>query len=136
MQILQRTFFISISCFFLFASCTPKIFKEERTVPGNYSNEEVRIFREDTSESMVYKTTFDYKNKSFSALTYVKYTGNGNFSIILLTTFGNTLLEAQLSKDHFTVNNVVSYLNRKPLLNLLEKDWRLLLKGNFEPHPP
>lgn len=98
---------------------------------GDFSPGRIQLFRPGIKESLVYKTTLQYKDKSFSALTYFKEEDESVFKIVMLTAFGNTLLEAEISKDKFSVNNVISYLDRKPILRLLEKDWRLLLAGNF-----
>ena len=98
---------------------------------GNFSKEKTQLFRGTIKESLVYKTSAQYRDKKFSALTYFNQMNDSAYKIVLLSTFGNTLLEAELWRDKFVLNNVISYLNKKPLLNLLEKDWRLLLKGNF-----
>jgi hypothetical protein len=89
------------------------------------------VFNRGIQESVVYKTELKFRERSFSALTYFKPRSDSVFSLVLLSTFGNTLLEAEISPDDFKVRNVNEYLNRKPFLNLLEKDWRLLLQGNF-----
>ncbi len=116
-------------------SCTPEMFRGLKSAGGDYSKEMTVLFGPDQKESLVYKTSIKYKykdkDKEFSSLTYLNEISDSVFKIVLLTNFGNTLLEAEISKEKFTVNNVISYLDRKPILKLLENDWRLLLRGNF-----
>ena len=112
-------------------SCTPKVIQSLQPAGEDYRQEQVRLFTNDTSESMVYKSNLVFRNQSFSSLIYLKKTDDSSYSMVLMTTFGNTMLEGTFSKQHFTFKNVVSYLNRKPLLDLVEQDWRLLLHGNL-----
>src|SRR5690349_2012188 len=130
MQKFLRSSLYSISITLL-TSCTPKVAETLKPASENYQQEQVRLFTNDTSESMVYKTNLDYKGKNFSSLIYLKKTDERTFSMVLMSAFGNTMLEGTFSNEKFTFKNVVSYLNRKPLLDLLEDDWRLLLRGNL-----
>lgn len=107
-----------------------------KPVGENFNQEQLRLFTNDTSESMVYKSSLDYRGKNFSSVIYLKKTDEHSFSMVLMSTFGNTMLEGTFSKDSFVFKNVVSYLNRKPLLDLIEHDWRILLRGNlFDARP-
>jgi len=130
MQKFPKVFLYLISFCFL-SSCTPKVSQSLKPAGENFRQEQVRFFTEDTSESMVYKTNLEYRNQNFSSLVYLKKTDDHTFSMVLTTAFGNTMLEGTFSKQGFVFKNVVSYLNRKPLLDLLEHDWRLLLRGNL-----
>jgi len=112
------------------------MFQSLKPAGESYNPEMIRIFTNDTSESMIYKSTLDFKGQSFSSTIYLKKTGDSTFSMVLMTAFGNTMLEGNFSNDKFEFRNVVSYLDRKPLLNLLESDWRLLLRGNLFPEVP
>jgi len=126
-----RSAFIGLFFSFYFCSCTPKMFRDLKSAEGVFTKEKTQLFRPGLKESLVYKTVIKYKEREFSSLTYFNELNDSVFKIVLLTTFGNTLLEAEISRNSFNVNNVISYLNRKPILNLFEKDWRLLLAGNF-----
>jgi len=121
-------FLTSVTVFF---SCTPKVAETLKRAGENYRQEQVKLFTDDTSESMVYKASLDYHGKDFSSLIYLKKTAEQSYSMVLMTTFGNTMLEGTFSNTGFAFKNVVSYLNRKPLLDLLEHDWWLLLRGNL-----
>lgn len=127
-----RFVFASFCCCFLLSSCSPKMFADLKSGEGRYSKGMLALFRPGKNESLVYKTMIKYKDKEFSSLTYLNALNDSVFKIVLLSNFGNTLLEAEISRDRFTVSNVISYLNRKPILKLLEGDWRILLGGNLK----
>gem|GEM_PF-5648801 len=120
----------------LFNSCTPEMFKGLKKTDSVVTVEKIKIFHPVLNGSLVYKTSVSFRDKEFSSLTYVNSINDSVFKIVLLTTFGNTLLEAEISREKFTVNNVISYLDRRPLLKIFEKDWRLLLAGNLSPEIP
>ena len=127
------SFVLAPVCFcILLGSCSPKMFSDLKSAEGRYSKGILALFRPGKNESLVYKTMVKYKDKEFSSLTYLNPLSDSVFKIVLLTNFGNTLLEAEISRDKFVVNNVINYLDRKPILKLLESDWRLLLGGNLK----
>ena len=130
MQKSLKNYLFLISLIFL-AACSPKVIQSLKPLGEDFQMEKMQLFTNDTSESMVYKTHLEFRGQSFSSLIYLKKTGHHTFSMVLMSTFGNTMLEGTFSKQEFVFKNVVSYLNRKPLLDLLEHDWRLLLRGNL-----
>ncbi len=136
MQTFPKNFLFLISSWLLLDSCTPKMFKDLGQAGATFTSDKTKLFRSGVKESLVYKTNIKYKDKEFSSLAYVNEINDSVFKIVLLTSFGNTLLEAKISKEKFIVNNVISYLNRKPILNLFEKDWRLVLSGNLNHEIP
>jgi hypothetical protein len=129
MQKFLKNFLYLIS--FCFIACAPGMFQSLKPAGDAYRHEQVRLFTNDTSESMVYKTNLEFRDHSFSSLLYLKKSGNDTFALVLMTNFGNTMLEGTFSKDEFIFKNVVPDLNRKPLLDILENDWRMLLRGNL-----
>lgn len=131
---LQQMRFVLASVYFclLLCSCTPKMFGGLKTAGDSYSSGMLAIFRPVQNESIVYKTRIEYKEKEFSSLVYLNKMSDTLFKVILLSNFGNTLLEAEVSRDRFKLNNVISYLDKKPILELIEQDWRLLLGGNLK----
>jgi len=120
----------------IFNSCTPKMFRDLKSAENIAGSKATELFRSGMKESLVYKTIVHFRDKEFSSLTYVNAVNDSVFKIVLLTTFGNTLLEAEISREKFIVNNVISYLDKRPILKLFESDWRLLLEGNFSNATP
>jgi hypothetical protein len=107
------------------------MFQSVKPADDSFRQEQLRLFTNDTSESMIYKTNLEFRGKPFSSLIYLKKTDDSTYSMVLMTAFGNTMLEGTFSKDKFVFKNVISYLNHAQLLSLLEHDWRLLLRGNL-----
>jgi hypothetical protein len=107
------------------------MFQSLKPAGDAYNQGMVTLFTNDTSESMVYKSNLDFKGQTFSSLIYLKKTSGNAFNMVLMTAFGNTMLEGTFTNDKFEFKNVVSYLDHKQLLSLLENDWRLLLRGNL-----
>ena len=99
------------SAVLLINSCTPEMFKGLKEADSTFTRERTALFRNDLKESLLYKTTIQYKEREFSSLTYFNALNDSAFKIVLLTSFGNTLLEAEISRSAFKVNNVISYLN-------------------------
>ena len=136
MQKFLRNFLFLISNCLLLVSCTPEMFKGLKQGEETFTRDKTKLFPLGIKESLVYKTNIKYKDKEFSSLAYVNEINDSVFKIVLLTSFGNTLLVAEISKEKFIVNNVISYLDRKPILNLLENDWRIVLAGNLSADIP
>lgn len=130
-----RTLILSFSSIALFSGCAPSTFKSFVAADPQYGRGETMIFRPGISESLVYRTAIQYRKKEFSALTYFYPTPDSVFKIILLSDFGNTLLEAEISRDSFSVDNVISYLNRKPFLKLMEKARHCRFRPDRRHHP-
>ena len=137
---LKKTF---ISCLLLVTGLallpccrTPEIFRQLKSADGIYEKGMAGLFRSGQPESLVYKSTLTYKDKDFSSLTYVNEVNDSTYKIVLLSNFGNTLLEAQISPQSFNVSSVNSYLNRRPILKLLESDWRLMLGDHLMSSSP
>src|SRR6478609_1424305 len=98
MPTFPKAILFSISASLFLFSCTPEMFKDLK-MADTAAREKTKLFHADTTESIVYKTTVSYKDKEFSALTYFSARKDSVFKIVLLTTFGNTLLEAEISKS-------------------------------------
>ena len=130
------TSLIRILCFsslLLILGCTPAMFRKLPEAGSNdYSPRYIQAFPDSLPESLIYKTVLQFRENEFNSLTYLSSTGDSVFHIALLTAFGNTILEADMTKDKFNVRNCIPELNRKYILNFIEKDWRLLLSGNLE----
>lgn len=126
---------IRILCFsslLVVLGCTPKMFRKlPEAGADDYSPRYIQAFPDSLPESLIYKTVLRLRDIEFSSLTYLSSTGDSVFHIVLLTTFGNTILEADMTQEKFTLHNCIPELNKKYILNFIEKDWRLLLYGNL-----
>src|SRR3954470_12357575 len=93
--------FLYLTSFCFLASCTPKVIQSLSPAGEDYRQEQVRLFTNDTSESMVYKTNLEFRGQNFSSLIYLKKTDEHTYNMVLMTTFGNTMLEGTFSNQRF-----------------------------------
>lgn len=75
----------------------------------------------------LYKTKIDIGNKHFSGLFYFKIQTDTSYRIVFLSEFGLNLLDLEYKNHEFTVKNCKEFLNKKIIINMLQKDLRLLI---------
>ena len=75
----------------------------------------------------IYKASIDVFNKHFSGLFIVKKTGENIHRVAFTTEMGTKIFDFSFSESQFTVNFIQEELNRKPLLKILEQDFRTLI---------
>ena len=84
------------------------------------------------NEDYVYKTQIEVYNNNLSGIFVAKKMNDTIHRVVFTTDFGNKLLDFEISETGFKVNYVVEGLDRKLILNTLEKDFKLLLKQSFK----
>src|SRR5258706_9267890 len=80
-----RSGFAVIGISILFPSCTPKMFRDLRGAGTDFKRTDIELFRPGLKESLVYKTTVQFRDKEFSSLTYFNELSDSVFKIVLLT---------------------------------------------------
>lgn len=123
-----RLLLISIS-FFLFSCKTYQISGEKLEI----SNSKVILNPYFSNENLdyVYKTHIEVYGNDLSGIFVTKKINDSIHRVVFTTDFGNKLLDFEISNNSFKVNYVVEDLDRKLILNTLEKDFKLLLKQSF-----
>lgn len=95
------------------------------------SNEERQVFVipyfSNPETDYVYKASIDVLNKHFSGLFIVKKIEVNTHRVAFTTEMGNKIFDFSFSGNQFTVNFIQEELNRKPLLKILEQDFRTLV---------
>lgn len=86
----------------------------------------------DFDADYVYKASIEVYGNNLSGLVVIKRTSNTHHRVVFTTDFGNKLLDFSLSQEDFNVNFVVDGFDNKRLLSILENDFRLLLKMDFD----
>lgn len=86
-------------------------------------NEWNQIFKK-TEE--VFRARIRFKERQFSGLMVVKRTEMGH-RFAFLTEVGMTMFDLEVGKENFQLHYCFEPLNRKALINLLEKDFRRLV---------
>ncbi|WP_264558321.1 hypothetical protein [Flavobacterium sp. N2270] len=123
-----RLLLISIS-FFLFSCKTYQVSGEKLEI----SNSKVILNPYFSNENLdyVYKTHIEVYGNDLSGIFVTKKINDSIHRVVFTTDFGNKLLDFEISNNSFKVNYVVEDLDRKLILNTLEKDFKLLLKQSF-----
>lgn len=117
------TLFFLISCKAYKISDVKKAELNEKVVYNNYfSNPEI---------DYVYKAHIEVYGNNLSGIFVAKKINDSIHRVVFATDFGNKLLDFEISENDFTVNYIVEDLDRKLIVNTLQKDFQLLLKHKF-----
>lgn len=76
----------------------------------------------------VYKADIQAFGRSFGGIFIVKKQGRDQHRIAFTTELGNTIFDFTVTDTQFKVNHILEELDRKPLLNVLRKDFVVLIK--------
>lgn len=124
--------FLIISLCFLWVGCASyskkQGFEEIRNSQGVLSNP----YFSDTDKDYVYKANIDVYNKSFSGLLIIKKIDDNNHRIAFTTEMGNKLFDFSFIEDTFKINYILEDLNKKILINILKKDFKVLVTENIK----
>jgi len=122
--------YLLISLLFLLAGCASY---QQR---NNFEKQEVsdkaiiNPYFSDVTKDYVYKANIAFYDKSFGGLFIVKKIEENHHRIVFTTEMGAKIFDFSFHKDEFKVNYVLDEMNKKILLNILEKDFRVLVREN------
>lgn len=126
---------LSVSfCFLLLCcSCASSITKGCRKSGEQRLNKELLSPMVDASDRLCkYNMTVDFMRKHFSGMLLVKQTGTGTYRTLFSTHFGLSLFDLEISSDSLLVHYCVEPLKKKKILNLLRRDFSVLLGLNLK----
>ncbi len=130
--------YLIISIFFIAVSCTSYVKKKKYDNSQSTTTSITNPYFSDVSIDYVYKAKIKVYSKSFSGIFIVKKLGKHNHRVVFTTEMGSKIFDFSFYNDEFKVNYVLEELNKKILLNILEKDFRVLVResefviGEFE----
>lgn len=121
-----RFLIISFLSTYILSSCSLKTTEALRQV------EPTRSFVENTYFSnpeidYVYKAKVKVYNRDFGGILIIKKLGPENHRIVLTTEFGSKLFDFQIQEDVFIKHFAVENFDKKFIINVLEKDFKLLV---------
>ncbi len=121
----------------IMAGCTPKLFRNLDMRPAT----SVKIHRgnlmpafDHLDSAKYYSAQIDFKENSMSGILALTKESEGRFRMVMMTTFGVSLFDFSVSRDSFIVNSCMEQMNKKVVLNILEKDFRSLFMLNVPEH--
>jgi hypothetical protein len=99
-------------------------------------NEHVGVYNisyfSDREKDYVYKArVFAYGNE-LTGIFIAKKLDDTTHRVVFATEFGNKLLDFEISENGFKVNSIVEEMDRKLLIHILKKDFRLLLRPRYQ----
>lgn len=120
----------SILSFFVLQSC--KTFELSGVEPLNSEKATVdNLYFDDAQTDYVYKSQIEVYGNLLSGILILKKINNSTHRIALTSDFGNKMMDFEITDNSFKINYIISDLDKKMVINLLEKDFRLLLKKQY-----
>jgi len=80
----------------------------------------------------VYKAQISIRNNNFGGILIIKKINKEEHRVVFATEMGNTLFDFSYIKDDFKVNSILKEMDKKLLINLLKKDFKVLIEDNPE----
>ena len=117
-------------CLFLFAcgSYSKKHnFKIEDVSNSSFQN----VYFSDETKDYVYKANIDVYDNNFSGIFIVKKIGESNHRMVFTTEMGNKIFDFSFIDDNFKVNFIIEDLDKAILINILKKDFKVLVQENL-----
>ena len=124
--------FLLISICFLVASCGSFPKKQNFQLEASVSKDIVNPYFSDKTKDYVYKASIDVYNKHFGGLLIIKKTGNQKHRVAFTTEMGNKLFDFYFTENNFKVNYILEDLDKKMLINILKKDFKVLITEKLE----
>lgn len=119
----------SCLCLLLFASsCAPALLKGFEKVGTVQVDKSALypVFRTEDSTQW-FNLQIDYKKQHFSGILLLKPLGDGAYRMVFNTHFGMRVFDFELGPDRFIKHACIPPLEKKVVLNTLEKDFSILL---------
>lgn len=125
----MRYFLTSSFLLLLLTSCslsTTKEFLERTPSKESVTND----YFSDIEKDYVYKAKFEVYKHNFGGILIVKKINKNHHRIVFTTEFGNKIFDFEFIENTFKVNSIYDDLNKKFIINTLQKDLQLLVKQN------
>ena len=125
----MRFLIISICAFVVSCGSYPKknLLQLDSSTPKHIEN----IYFSDTHVDYVYKASIDVYDRNFGGLLIIKKLAENQHRVAFTTEMGNKLFDFTFSEDDFKVNFILDELNKKILINVLKKDFKVLVTQNI-----
>ncbi len=123
--------FLLISSFLILISCKSYPLKNGFDQPTKKVQAVVNPYFSNENKDYVYKASIAVYDKSFGGVFIVKKLAPETHRIVFTTEMGNKIFDFSLYNDEFKINFILEELDKKLLINILKKDFKLLVKENI-----
>ena len=107
-------------------SCSLKTTKDLLEVDLSKNTIENAYFS-DESKDYVYKAKIEVYGNNFGGILIIKKQSENKHRVVFTTEFGNKLFDFLYEGDKFTLNYIVEELDKKMIVNTLQKDFKILI---------
>ena len=107
-------------------SCSLKTTKDLLEVDLSKNTIENAYFS-DESKDYVYKAKIEVYGNNFGGILIIKKQSESKHRVVFTTEFGNKLFDFLYEGDEFTLNYIVEELDKKMIVNTLQKDFKILI---------
>lgn len=95
-------------------------------------NEIENLYFSDLNKDYVYKAKIDVYGNKLGGILIIKKIVNDNHRVVFTTEFGNKLFDFLFMKDQVINNFIIEELDKKLIINTLQKDFRLLVSDQIK----
>jgi hypothetical protein len=127
----MRFLAINLLLLLLLGSCSLKTTQGLRATTIS-KTEIINAYFSESATDYLYKAKIDVYGRYFGGILIVKKVGAESHRVVFTTEFGSKIFDFLYEGDTFTVNYIVEELNRKILVNTLQKDFKLLISEKIQ----
>lgn len=91
----------------------------------------VNPYFSDSSKDYIYKASVAIFSNHFGGILVIKKVATVEHRVVFTTEMGNTIFDFSFKGDDFKVNRIIKQMNKKLLINILKKDFGILVKENL-----
>lgn len=110
-----------------FSSCASYVKKNGLTETNAKDDSVINPYFTDIEKDYVYKAKIKVYKKNFGGILVVKKIAPEEHRIVFTTEMGSKILDFSFKKDTFKVNYILDEMNKKLLINILKRDFRVLI---------
>lgn len=123
----RRNFPFLLLALLLLSSCALKTTKNlVEQSPDRLSI--VNPYFSDPARDYLYKAKIDAYGRSFGGIAVIKKIGDNHHRVAFTTEFGNKIFDFEFQGQTFKINFILEDLNKKLIINVLKKDFQILLQ--------
>lgn len=115
-------------CILFFVSCASYPYKIGLVEEESVTQQVYNPYFSNTAKDYIYKADLQFYKRKFSGIIIVKKIGEKEHRLVFTTEMGNKIFDFSFYENEFKVNYVLEEMNKKIILNILERDFTTLLK--------
>ncbi len=123
--------YLLISICFIFIGCA-SFPKKNNFMDVAVTSNVFNPYFSNLNQDYIYKANIEVYDNTFGGLFIVKKIAEQHHRIVFTTEMGNKLFDFTFNNEDFKVNYILEDLDKKILINILKKDFRVLITENLK----